>query len=149
MTDERRATDHVDIINLEARYVMCWDQADGDGWADVFTPDGVFEVVPVGNRAPFAARGRQELAKFCAGFNSKYIGVHLPSLPYIEVAGDEATGHVNFHFVAIGRLAAAHTTTRTATGHYRVRYRRTGGGWRMAHRLEKPMVSAKDEFFDY
>ena len=149
MADGGRADDHVELINLEARYAKCWDQADGPGWADVFTADGVFEVEPVGGRAPFVARGREELAAFCTDFNGKFIGVHLPSLPYIEIDGDEATGHVNFHFVAIGRLASAHTMTRTATGHYEVSYRRTGDGWRMSHRLEKPMVSARDEYFDY
>lgn len=149
MTDRGPADDHAEIINLEARYAKCWDQADGGGWAEVFTSDGAFEVAPVGGREPFVVRGREGLAAFCVDFNSKFIGVHLPSLPYLELDGDEATGHVNFHFVAVGRLAPAHTMTRTATGHYEVRYRRTEAGWRMSHRLEKPMVSARDEFFDY
>jgi len=145
----QEAQAYAEILNLEARYAKCWDQADGDGWAGVFTPDGVFEIAQVGDREPLLVRGHAALAAFCLDFNSRFIGVHLPSLPCLEFSGDEAKGHLNFHFTAIGRLAPAHTMSRTASGHYEVLYRRTEKGWRMAHRLEKPTVSARSEYFDY
>lgn len=128
---------------------MCWDRADGDGWAGVFTPDGVFEVAPVGKREPYIARGHAALAAFCVEFNREIVGVHLPAMPFIDVDGDRATGHVNFHFVGVGRHAPAHTTRRTAIGHYEVEYHRVDGTWLMAHRLEKATISERADLFDY
>lgn len=34
------------ILDLEARSAKTWDLADAEGWADLFTPDGVFEGFP-------------------------------------------------------------------------------------------------------
>lgn len=137
------------LQNLEARYAMTWDQGDAAGWAAVFTDEGVFEIAAVGDRPSQRVVGSEELRDFCTQFTTTTLGVHLPSLPYLEIDGDTATGHVNFHFVAVGRPGAAHTLSRTATGHYEVRYVRTDHGWRMQHRVERVLESSRAEFFTY
>ncbi|WP_395447826.1 nuclear transport factor 2 family protein [Aminobacter sp. UC22_36] len=144
-----RAEAMLDIIALEARYARAWDSGDGNAWADVFTEDGVFEIAAVGDRPPLMVAGRDQLSDFCREFTAKFTGVHVPGLPLLEIEGDEATGHLHFQFVAIGRIAANHSMSRTACGQYDVRYRRTETGWRMLHRLEKAFSSTRSEFFDF
>lgn len=144
-----RAEAMLDIIALEACYARAWDCGDGNAWADVFTGDGVFEIAAVGDRPALKVEGKDQLSTFCLDFTSKFTGVHVPGLPLLEIDGDEATGHLHFQFVAIGRLGTNHTMSRTACGQYDVRYRRTETGWRMLHRLEKAFSSARSEFFDF
>ena len=136
------------ILTLEARYAVCWDRGESTAWADVFTPDGVFEIEAVGDRERVLIRGRAALAEFCARFTADFSGVHLPALPLVDVSGDTASAVVNFHFTAVARLGATHTVTRTASGHYEVQYARTRSGWRITHRLEKPLASSRSEHFD-
>ncbi|MEO5323595.1 nuclear transport factor 2 family protein [Mesorhizobium sp. CC13] len=151
MLEERlaRAEAMLEIMALEARYARAWDSGDGDGWAGVFTEDGIFEIAAVGDRPALKLEGRDQLSAFCLEFTSKFTGVHVPGLPLVDIDGDEATGHLHFQFVAIGRISANHTMSRTACGQYGVRYRRTEAGWRMVHRLEKAFSSARSEFFDF
>lgn len=145
--DPEWTRDHIELINLEARYAITWDSSDAHGWADVFTPDGTFEITAAGDRAPVIVTGREALAAFCADFTTTTQGVHLPSLPLLEVTGDTATGTVPFHFVAISRLRPDHTVSRSASGTYRVEYRRTERGWRMHRRVETALISSRAEHF--
>ena len=145
----RFALDFAAILTLEARYAVCWDRGDSAAWADVFTPDGVFEIAAVGDRERVLITGRAALDEFCARFTADFSGVHLPSLPLVDVTGDTASAVVNFHFTAVARFDGAHTMTRTASGHYEVQYVRTPSGWRMTHRVEKPLASSRSEYFDF
>jgi uncharacterized protein (TIGR02246 family) len=61
------------IIALEGRYARTWDTSDALGWADVFTPDGVFERVDVVGKPGHRKAGRPELAQFCR--EESYLGV--------------------------------------------------------------------------
>ncbi|GAA2820853.1 SnoaL-like protein [Aminobacter aminovorans] len=144
-----RAEAMLDIIALEANYARAWDYGNHIEWAKVFTADGVFEMAAVGDRPALKVEGRDQLSAFCKDFTSNFTGVHVPGLPLLEIDGDEAMGHLHFQFVAVGRLAANHTMSRTACGQYDVRYRRTDEGWRMVHRLEKAFSNARSEFFDF
>jgi 3-phenylpropionate/cinnamic acid dioxygenase small subunit len=38
------------IMDLEAEYARAWDAGDAEGWAAVFTEDGVFDMAGVGNQ---------------------------------------------------------------------------------------------------
>lgn len=149
MGARKEADDRLALMNLEARYAMTWDSGHASDWAAVFTEDGTFEICQVGDRPRSVFTGREQLARFCGEFTQTTTGVHLPALPYLEIDGDRARGHVNFHFVAIGRLGPAHTVSRTATGHYEVDYERINGEWLIAHRLEKVLESSRSEYFDY
>lgn len=120
-----RAEAMLEIIALEARYARAWDSGNGSAWADVFTADGMFEIAAVGDRPAFKIEGTEQLSAFCLDFTSKFSGVHIPGLPLLDIDGDEATGHLHFQFVAVGRLTPNYTMSRTACGQYDVRYRRT------------------------
>jgi len=145
--DPQWAVDHAELVALEARYAATWDAADAQGWADVFTPNGTFEITPTGDRPAIVVEGAERLATFCADFTATTEGVHLPALPHLEIDGDVAAGSVNFHFVGLTRLNEAHTVSRTASGTYRVRYLRTPAGWRMQHRVETALISSRHEQF--
>lgn len=142
-----RPSDHAELMNLEARYALSWDSCDAEGWARVFTRDGVFEIEAVGDRDPAVVRGTQQLRAFCQEFTASFQGTHLPALPLLEIDGDTAWGKLNFQFVAVGSVSAGHTMTRAAVGTYTVCYLRTHEGWRMEHRTERAAVSSRTEFF--
>ena len=77
---ERRlaaAEDRLEIIDLEAEYSRAWDSGDAKGWADVFTPDGVFEIIKSGDQPTRLVTGTKELAGFCAEVSEYYQGLHL------------------------------------------------------------------------
>jgi 3-phenylpropionate/cinnamic acid dioxygenase small subunit len=38
------------IMDLDAEYARAWDAGDAEGWAAVFTEDGVFDMAGVGNQ---------------------------------------------------------------------------------------------------
>ncbi|MCH6231639.1 nuclear transport factor 2 family protein [Microbacterium sp. CFH 31415] len=145
--DLQRTQDHLELLTLEARYASTWDCGDAAGWAGVFTADGTFEITAVGERPPVVVRGRQALAAFCADFTSSTQGVHLPSLPLLEISSETASGTVPFHFVGISRLRPDHTVSRSASGTYRVEYRRTADGWRIHRRVETALISSRAEHF--
>lgn len=149
MSNRERCADHLELLNLEAIYAKTWDSCDARGWAEVFTHDGVFEIAAVGDRQAIRIEGRNELEQFCSDFTATTKGVHLPSIPALEIQDGIATGHLNFHFVAVGRQNPAHTITRTATGYYVVRYKKVDGAWLVEHRVEKVLESSRAEFFDY
>ena len=46
--NEVSAQDYVEILNLYARYNLCSDAGDGDGYADTFSSDGHLDVVTPG-----------------------------------------------------------------------------------------------------
>lgn len=139
--------DHLEILNLEGRYTKTWDEKDPEGWADVFTPDGVFEIVAKPGTEGVRAEGREHLVAFARLITSNHEATHLPALPYVEIDGDEATGRVNFHAKLIARFTPDHQDTLEATGHYDVKYRRTPDGWRMTERLEKPFIQSRTSFW--
>ncbi|WP_449469088.1 nuclear transport factor 2 family protein [Sphingobium chungangianum] len=97
-TFERRlaaAEDRLEIIDLEAEYSRAWDSGDTDGWADVFTPDGVFEITKSGDQPTRLVTGTEELAGFCAEVSEYYQGLHFNTAPRLRVDGDMAWGHVS------------------------------------------------------
>lgn len=139
----RALEDRAEISNLEGRYAHTWDSGDGPGWASVFTEDGVWEALPAGSQAPAnLVRGRSELQAFCEQCFGRVTGLHFLHLGELVIEGDEARSLVYFDFRGIMRPPGEKEETRhqLVTGHYRVRYRRTPEGWRIAHRLEEPVA---------
>ena len=107
--------DHAEIRNLLARYCLYLDLDEFDAWADLFTPDGVFQVLG----REFA--GREGLRTMAAAAGS---GLHLGGPPVIEVDGDRArtTRNLLFHDRKQGE-------TRYAV--YEDELVRTADGWRI------------------
>ena len=44
--------DKIDILEVIARYAYTYDGRDADGFAQLFTEDGIFEVLPAGGSQP-------------------------------------------------------------------------------------------------
>lgn len=143
-----RAEATLEIFALEGEYARAWDTGDAAGWADVFTADGVFEMVAAGGVPGTVVRGTAALRDFCTTFTATTAGLHLMHLPQVKVAGDTAEGRLHFEFIGLTRAAPNHTARRHTTGYYIIRYRRTAAGWRIEHRLEKAVARAPSEFFD-
>jgi hypothetical protein len=87
------------------------------------------------------------LEAVCARHNEKYEGLHLMHVPQVVVDGDEARGRLHFEWTAATRPGITPSVRRRTVGYYEVRYRSTGGGWLMAHRLEKPVSETISRYF--
>ncbi len=138
----------IEIMNLEAVYARVWDTGQAEAWADVFTEDGVFEIVANPDRPGRRVEGREKLARFCDEVNASATGIHLMHTPHIVVDGDTATGGLYFEFRRVNRQAGDQTTQGSTSGYYDVRYVRTGHGWRMKTRVEKGIIRAASTFYE-
>ena len=58
---------HLAILNLEGEYARTWDTVDPEGWAGLFTREGVFEMLPVGNLPAGFYRGARRSRSFAGG----------------------------------------------------------------------------------
>jgi uncharacterized protein (TIGR02246 family) len=75
------------VQELCARYCHAIDSQDADGWADCFTPDGVFEF------DGWAITGRDALREY-ADVHTRFMRCrHLTLNHLYEVHGDSATGN--------------------------------------------------------
>ena len=77
------------IKKLKARYCQCADARDAEGFASLFTDDGVFEGGTFGR-----GQGRAGIAAFLRGVQQQTLpfALHYVMNPSIEVHGDTATG---------------------------------------------------------
>ena len=77
--------DRTRIIDLCSIYNYTVDQADGEGWADTFTADGVF-AGPAGQ-----AEGRDNLVAFCGQLAEAFPGgMHFTDNHLFEIDPDDA-----------------------------------------------------------
>jgi uncharacterized protein (TIGR02246 family) len=110
-----------EILQLLYRYNHAIDSGDAEGWAALFTDDGVFEV------AGQVMSGREELV----GFASSVHGLrHVVANPVIDVVGDTAT--VRAYLFVFGG------TTMSISGSYEDQLVRQPDGWRFAKRSFAP-----------
>ena len=134
------------LMTLEAEYARSWDTGDADGWADVFTEDGAFELAGSGDRPTRSYEGRAALRDFCETFNAQWTGLHLMHVPQIAVEGDTATGRVHFEWTAVSRRDPNRTMQARVFGYYLITYRNTPVGWRMLRRVEHGAGRAESRF---
>ena len=127
----------VEIMSLEGDYARTWDGGDGEGWANLFTEDGVFELAASGDRPAQRYEGRAALRTFCEEIDAIWRGLHLLHIPSITLDGSTARGRVHGEWTAVGHGAANMNEQRRAVPYYDVTYERTPEGWRMQHRLER------------
>jgi len=118
-----------EIMNLEAAYCYAADSYDGASFADVFTEDGVLDVVHMGKTV-----GREALQTICRdqfpiGFS---FGMHFLHNPLIRVDGEKATGKFYWH----ASITYKETNTATwAAGTYDSQYIRTEEGWKIKEKV--------------
>jgi hypothetical protein len=84
------ADDHAEIRNLLAKYCLCLDLDDADGWVELFTPDAVYEVY---GRTFDGHAGLRAITTGAPG------GFHLGGPVVIDLAGDRARTTRNLLFV--------------------------------------------------
>jgi hypothetical protein len=136
----------LELMTLEAEYARAWDTGDADGWAAVFTDDGVFELRGSAGRPTRTYEGRLALCEFCQVVNAEWTGLHLMHVPQLTVDGEEARGRVHFEWTSVARGQSTHTVQGRTYGYYDVRYRHTANGWRMARRVEYGVGRAQAVF---
>ena len=144
----RALEDRAAILDLEAAYAVSWDTNQPQRWAELFTEDGVFEMLAAGDMPHMRFAGREALAGFCREINTRWSGLHYLHPPQLEITGDQAQATVFFEFKYLNREAPAHTRQGSASGYYRITYRRTAAGWRISQRIEKPVMSQSTSFYD-
>jgi hypothetical protein len=138
--------DRLAIIELEAAYARRFDARDGDGWAALFTEDGVYQArgaIPGG--AGLYVGGRTALAAFCR--KAPFDGIHLLHLPQVAFDGDTARSRVHLEFVA--RFRRDGSPTVRMVGYYDVSYARCGGTWQIARRVTTTFARHDTSTFGY
>jgi ketosteroid isomerase-like protein len=149
MSSEDRLTAieaHIEISNLEGEYARTWDTGDAEGWAALFTEDGVFEMAGIGGSAATRIVGRRELADFCTRIGESFEGLHLLHVPSLTIEGDSATGWVHFEFRSLKRTGGA-TELGIVAGVYQITYAKTEDGWRIRNRYERAVLRNTEAYF--
>jgi 3-phenylpropionate/cinnamic acid dioxygenase small subunit len=111
--------DHAAISNLLARYCLCLDHDDVDGWVSLFTPDGSFQVY---GRTFDGHDGLRAMSEAAPG------GLHLGGPPVVEMI-DELRARTQQNLLFINREDGSF---RSAV--YDDELVRTAEGWRIASR---------------
>jgi len=139
--------DFMQISQLFSQYNYTIDNGDGEGWADVFTEDGVF-------RDPsWCAIGRNALIKVVG--TDKRVGkdrdhFHMPSLgPIVYLNKNNATIHSTV--IVVREAGFGKNGGVWVTGSYDDRLTRVNGKWRFAYRWvhrpsEKPSIACAREY---
>lgn len=133
----RKIEDRFAILDLEAEYAYAWDLGGPSRWAEVFTEDGVFEMLPAGAMPAFRAAGHPSLEAFCREIRQHWTGLHYMHPPRLRLDGDRAESVIFFEFRHIQHAGSALQRQGVTAGYYRTRYRRTTEGWRIGERIEQ------------
>ena len=145
--------DRFALVDLEADYVHGWDFGTPDQWAEVFTEDGHFEMLPAGSIPHTLVAGRAELEAFCSHIRkgtsgARWSGLHFMHPPRLKIDGDRAESLIFFEFRHLMQAADnSHSRQGVTAGYYRTRYVRTGQGWRIEHRIEQAVSEELSLFF--
>jgi hypothetical protein len=143
----RAVEDRLAIIELEGTYARTFDDHDGDAWAALFTPDGIYQsrvLDDPGDRATYV-QGTEQLRRFCA--DAPFAGIHFLHLPQLTLGGDTATGriHLEFH----GSYTGSGAPRTKLVGYYDVAYERGGGRWLIARRVTTAFARESHATFGY
>jgi uncharacterized protein (TIGR02246 family) len=124
--------DRLAVMDLVARYAECVDTADVEGYAQLFTPDGVVE------HSAGSVRGREAITAWVAGLAQEHrIGPesqlkHVLGLPVIR--GDEQRGTARTYVLIPRQMEAGDISTRLA-GTYRDDIVKHDGRWLFQKRV--------------
>ncbi len=120
------------VRDLYARYSFAYDQGNADEYADLFTEDGVFEVVG----GP-QVQGREALAGMVTAAAARPARtLHMVSNVLVTVVGDSATGQAYVQLLAVADGALRVVTV----GTYDDTFVRTATGWQLSRRRFQPAV---------
>lgn len=125
----RRIVDESAIVDVAVRYCWTLDTRDWGGLVDVFLPDATANL---GGRTVLA--GIDAITQRCRSTLSRLdLSQHLVSTHQVAIDGDEATHRCHFQAQHV-RSGAEGGDNYIVGGRYEDRLRRTGDGWRIAHR---------------
>lgn len=141
--------DRFALLDLEADYAVHWDCGRAREWADLFTTDGSFEMLPVGQTPAFIAKSHAELEAFCTNINRNWMGMHFMHPPRLRISGDAASSVIFFEFRHAMRSESGHARQGVTAGYYEVEYRRTAAGWRIFRRRERAVFEDLENSFDF
>lgn len=122
------AQDYIDIQQLYARYAQTIDRGDAEGWANTFTPDGVFNN---------SSRGHDALVQFIHDWRDKRDGAnrrHWNSNLVITPSSTGANGSVYLLLMNTG----ARPPVPAASYIYEDTLVKTPAGWRFKTRVLHP-----------
>jgi hypothetical protein len=130
----RELLDREELRRLGQDYAAAADGLDNVGWADLFTPDGVFESTVAGDDAPmYAVTGRDELLGVITLLAHYRMTQHYICNHRIDLDGDTATGEV--YCVANHLIESDGAVDNFVMNiKYLDDYVRTANGWRFARR---------------
>ena len=121
------AADRVMIQDMLARYAWEVDHGTAEGFASVFTEDGVFEVVALKLRV----QGRSEIVAFAKDLQRTMPNLHhVMSNFVIDISGDRATGRCELNEF----MALPDAIYPNVQGWYEDEYVFDGSSWRIQHR---------------
>jgi len=124
-TTKLTTQDYADIQQLYARYNLAIDTGDGEGWASMFMPDGVFNT---------NTKGHDALVQFVRDWREKRNGAnrrHWNSNLVITPTNEGANGSVYLLLLDIGVRPAVPALTAI----YEDRLVKTPAGWRFKSRI--------------
>ena len=139
--------DRLAIIELEGAYARSFDDHDGDAWAQLFTPDGVYQsrVLPGATGPVTHVQGTEALRRFCS--DAPFAGIHFLHLPQLTLTGDTATARVHLEFHGAYSDPGAPLTR--LVGYYDVAYERHDGRWLIARRVTTAFARETRATFGY
>lgn len=142
----RAIEDRFAILDLEAEYAHSWDLGTPCQWADVFTEEGVFEMLPTGPTPHTRIKGRTALEEFCTQIRQHWSGLHYMHPPRLKINGDQADSVIFFEFRHVMR-SDTHVRQGVTAGYYRTTYVRTDAGWRIRERIEQAVGEETSHFY--
>jgi len=141
MNGSQNMNDVLAIQQQVARYSYTFDSGDAEGWANVFTEDGLWEFYARGATTPATRlEGYQQLHDFCAQrFRDRPEGVtsyhHQSGLIFDELTADSA----RVRTMLILTIQVPKEAPRLYfTGVYQDQWVKTPQGWRIKYRVLRP-----------
>lgn len=129
------AEDFAEINQLFARYSVALDTRDAEGWAALFTRDGMFRA------AQFCAAGREQVAAIVKNMGGGAAVVGRPTSHHVSNVGpivyiDRDNATVQSFLMVVGDVSRDRAGGGiTVTAIYEDRLEREGGRWLFADRL--------------
>ncbi|HUV44579.1 MAG TPA: nuclear transport factor 2 family protein [Dehalococcoidales bacterium] len=141
MNDSVSTEDMLAIQQQVARYSYTFDSGDAEGWANVFTEDGLWEFYAAGATTPATKlEGREQLRDFCAQrLSERREGVtsyhHQSGLIFDELTADSASVRT---MLVLTIQVPTEAPRLYMTGVYQDQWVKTPQGWRIKYRVLRP-----------
>ncbi len=136
-----RTEDMMAIQQVIARYSYTFDSGDAEGWANVFTPDGLWEFYAAEATTPSTRLdGHAALAAFCTRqFTNRRKGTtsyhHQSGVIFDELTAD--TAKVRAMLIITVQMPGEQPRL-YMTGVYEDRWVKTSDSWRIKYRVLRP-----------